>query len=316
MAARSDLIRPGREITGIAAVLLPYLDGRIDWASYDRMLTATVEAGLTPAVNMDTGYVNLLTPAERRAVLDRARSTLGGTPFVAGAFVDQAADDPRLATDGYRAAIAEVVAHGGTPVVFPSPGLSAVPEPEVAAALRSLTVDCDRFIAFELGPMFVPFGRIWSLDTYAEVVAIESCIGAKHSSLDRSLEWDRLAVRDRVRPEFHVFTGNDLAIDLVMWGSDYLLGLAAFAPHRFAARDAAWAFGDERFFAMNDALQALGSFAFRAPVPAYKHDAAMCLAHQGLIATGETHPLAPARPASDADVLAALLARVDEVFDA
>ena len=307
-------IHPDRKITGIAAVLLPYRDGAIDWSSFDRMLAATVEAGLTPAVNMDTGYVNLLTPAERTAVLERARATLAGVPFAAGAFVDDPA--PTLAVDAYRHAIGEVVEHGATPVVFPSPGLSAVPDPGVADALRAVTAGCDRFIAFELGPMFVPFGRIWSLDTYAEVLEIETCIGAKHSSLDRSLEWDRLALRDRVRPDFHVFTGNDLAIDLVMWGSDYLLGLAAFAPHRFAARDAAWHAGDDRFFAMNDALQAIGTFSFRAPVPAYKHDAALCLAQQGLISSGEPHPLAPVRPAGDAEVLAALLARVDEVFDA
>ena len=29
-----------------------------------------------------------------------------------------------------------------------------------------------------------------------------------------------------VRPEFHVFTGNDLAIDIVRYGSDWLLGLS------------------------------------------------------------------------------------------
>ena len=33
-----------------------------------------------------------------------------------------------------------------------------------------------------------------------------------------------------VRPDFLVLTGNDLAIDMVMYGSDYLLGLSTFAP--------------------------------------------------------------------------------------
>jgi hypothetical protein len=49
--------------------------------------------------------------------------------------------------------------------------------------------------------------------------------GLKHSSLRRDLEWERLEVRDRVRPGFRLMTGNDLAIDLVVHGSDYLLGL-------------------------------------------------------------------------------------------
>jgi len=36
-------------------------------------------------------------------------------------------------------------------------------------------------------------------------------IGAKHSSLERSPEWDRLALRDEVRPDFHVFTYQRIA---------------------------------------------------------------------------------------------------------
>src|SRR5206468_1649384 len=83
-----------------------------------------------------------------------------------------------------------------------------------------------------------------SLDAYEGLLGVGSCIGAKHSSLSRAAEWDRLALRDRVRPEFHVFTGNDLAIDMVCYGSDYLLGLSAFAPAAFAERDRRWANGE------------------------------------------------------------------------
>jgi len=83
--------------------------------------------------------------------------------------------------------------------------------------------------------MFAPFGKIYSLEVYRGLLSIKSCIGAKHSSLSRDLEWQRLTLRDALRPEFHVFTGNDLAIDMVMYGSDYLLGLSTFAPDLFAA---------------------------------------------------------------------------------
>ena len=89
--------------------------------------------------------------------------------------------------------------------------------------------------------MFLPQGRLLSLEGFEALLSIPSCVGAKHSSLDRGMEWDRLAVRDRVRPDFLVLTGNDLAIDMVLHGSDYLLGLAAFAPDWFAARDRCWA---------------------------------------------------------------------------
>ena len=47
----------------------------------------TADCGLTPAVNMDTGYVNLIDDATRRMVLENTRSVLAGREFVAGAFV-------------------------------------------------------------------------------------------------------------------------------------------------------------------------------------------------------------------------------------
>ena len=103
------------------------------------------------------------------------------------------------------------------------------------------------------------------LEAYAELMPIPNCLGAKHSSLSRRLEWERLALRDRLRPEFHVFTGNDLAIDMVRYGSDWLLGLSTAWPEAFALRDRWWAAGDSRFDELDDALQALGDFAFRRP---------------------------------------------------
>jgi hypothetical protein len=129
--------------------------------------------------------------------------------------------------------------------------------------------------------------------------------------LSRAAEWDRLAVRDRVRPDFHVFTGNDLAIDMVCYGSDYLLGLSAFAPAAFAARDRMWAEGDRAFHELNDLLQYLGAFAFRAPVPAYRHDAALFLQLRGRIASDATPVGAVRRDESDRAVLADIAARLD-----
>jgi hypothetical protein len=114
-------------------------------------------------------------------------------------------------------------------------------------------------------------------------------------------------LRDRVRPSFLVLTGNDLAIDMVMYGSDYLLGLATFAPDVFARRDAAWAAGDAAFFELNDALQYLGRFAFRRPVPAYRHDAAMFLELRGWASSSFVPAGVPRRPASDVEVLRDIL---------
>lgn len=141
---------------------------------------------------------------------------------------------------------------------------------------------------------------------------IPQIVGMKHSSLNRELEWERLALRDGVRPDFKIYTGNDLAVDMVMYGSDYLLGLSAFCPEAFAARDKLWETSDPRFYELNDLLQYLGFFAFRPPVPTYKHTAAQFLKLRGRIKTDIPHPKAQRRPESDLEVLKKISDRLDE----
>jgi dihydrodipicolinate synthase/N-acetylneuraminate lyase len=297
------MVRPRRNIRGVSAILLPFTaDGAIDWESFDAHVARTADAGLTPAVNMDTGYVHLLDDALRREVLDRTRGVLGDRPFVGGAFVGDvpgAAFDP----DAYFRQIDFICGKGGVPVIFQSYGLTGLSDDRLIDAYTEFGNHCDRFIAFELSPVFAPFGKIYSLEVYRGLLGVRQCIGAKHSSLHREPEWRRLILRDKARPDFHVFTGNDLAIDMVMYGSDYLLGLSTFAPDLFARRDAFWAAGDPAFYELNDALQYLGFLAFRAPVPAYKHSAAMFLNLRGWSRTDAAHPLSPSRPASDRAIL-------------
>ena len=295
-------VLPGRTITGMSAILLPHLDpSTVDWASLDGHIARTHEAGLTPAVNMDTGYVQLLDAATRLQVLDRAAAITGGD-FVAGAFT---ADQPGAAfdLDAYLRAVEEITVRGGIPVIFPSHGLNGHGDAAWLDAHGRLAAHIDRFIGFELGPMFVPYGRIVSLDTYRGLLELPQCVGAKHSSLDRELEWDRLTLRDEMRPEFMVLTGNDLAIDMVMYGSDYLLGLSTFAPDKFAERDRLWAEGDPGFYQFNDVLQYLGHFTFRPPVPAYRHSAAVFLQMRGWAESPAVPIGAPTRPDSDQAIL-------------
>jgi hypothetical protein len=90
---------------------------------------------------------------------------------------------------------------------------------------------------------------------------------------------------------------------MVMYGSDYLLGLSTFCPDLFARRDALWESGDPDFYQLNDVLQYLGFFAFRHPTSAYKHSAAMFLHQRGWIQSDITHPDSPQRPASDRAIL-------------
>src|SRR5688500_4631409 len=104
----------------MSAVLLPHTtDGAIDWPAVEAHIARTRDAGLVPAVNMDTGYVQLLDDRSRARVLDLAASDV----FVAGAYV---ADGPGDAFDvgAYASATAAIEARGGIPVVFPSHGLN------------------------------------------------------------------------------------------------------------------------------------------------------------------------------------------------
>ncbi|MDZ4769534.1 MAG: dihydrodipicolinate synthase family protein [Chloroflexota bacterium] len=305
-----SLIQSRRKITGMSAILLPFLDGGdIDWRSFERHIERTARAGLTPAVNMDTGYANLIAEETRREVLERTQRVLGGTPFVAGAYVGDA-PGASFNLDAYRQQIGTIQAQGGTPVIFQSYGLTAQHDHAIVESYHQIARETDGFIGFELGTMFAPFGRIYSLEVYQGLMAIPQCIGAKHSSLSRRLEWDRLVLRNAQRPDFKVLTGNDLAVDMVMYGSDYLLGISTFAPDLFARRDALWQQNSPDFYELNDLLQYLGFFAFRAPVPAYKHSAAQFLKLRGWIASDLTHPKSAARPASDVAILAEIADRL------
>jgi dihydrodipicolinate synthase/N-acetylneuraminate lyase len=256
-----------------------------------------VKAGITPAVNMDTGFGPQLSPAQRVEVLKLTRKALGAAPFIAGAC---------CFGETYEQAVASILEVGAIPIVFQSEAFANDP----IALYRKILAPAPTALAFELGPMFAPFGRIYDLDTYRRLMDLPNVVGAKHSSLSRELEMQRLELRDRHRPDFKVYTGNDLAIDLVMYGSDYLLGISTFDPEAFARRDRWWAESDPRFFELNDALQALGAVAFRDPVPAYKDSAAAYLKVTGKMKDPLPHPSCPRRPANEGEFLAPLARQI------
>ena len=301
--------RLGRKVTGMAAVLLPFTErGGIAEDAFVACLRETVAAGLTPAVNMDTGYVNLLSDGEKARVLVLTRQALGGAPFVAGAYIEGQEGD---VTGLYRREIARIAEYGGTPIFFQTARLHDVPAAKVVETYAAASEGVETAYAFELGKMFAPNGEIWSDDVFEGLLQVPQIKGMKHSSLDRVREIERLATRDRLRPDFQIFTGNDLGIDMIEYGSDYLLGLAAFSPAKFAERDRLWAAGDTGYLPVADALQLLGSIAFRPPVPAYKHSAAIFLHLLGKIPTDRTHPRSPERPPWERELLTSCAQRLE-----
>jgi 4-hydroxy-tetrahydrodipicolinate synthase len=257
----------------------------------------TWEAGLDVAVNLDTGFGDLLTPAEREAALDVARAALGPSArLYAGAYTE----DRPSPEEGYARAVASVEKRGATPVIVQCAAMHKMGPREKARLYAAIAARAERgALGFELSPRFAAHGEIWDDETFARLLDVPDLLGAKHSSLDRATELARLVARDARRPDFRIYTGNDLAIDMIAYGSDYLLGLATFAPAAFAERDAALTAGDISFLAKNDALQHLGNVGFREPIPAYKHSAALFLHLTGALEFAEVHPRAPRRPELD-----------------
>jgi 4-hydroxy-tetrahydrodipicolinate synthase len=217
--------QPYRKVQGIAAALLPFeMNGRVAVEAFQNHLQATHSAGLMNAVNMDTGYVNLLGEAETLDVLRWTREALGGNvPFVAGAYIEgQDGDVVKL----YRKQMDAIVAHGGIPILFQTSWLHGKTSAEKAAAYAAASRGYSQVLAFELGTMFAPNGEIFDEETIRRLMDIPQITGMKHSSLDRLTELSRLKFRDARRPDFLIYTGNDRV----------RIGLFAGAGHVYAGK--------------------------------------------------------------------------------
>ena len=172
------------------------------------------------------------------------------------------------------------------------------------ASIRRPPAATPRSLAFELGQHVRAQRRDFRrAKLFLGLMDIPEIKGLKHSSLDRLVELERLSLRDAHRPDFRIYTGNDLGINMIEYGSDYLLGLATFAPEKFAETRRLWEQGDAGYYALSDALQYLGNVAFREPVPAYKHSAAVFLQLIGSAPSSLTHPRNIQRPAWEGEML-------------
>ena len=303
IASRHQARKLTRRTLGYAACLLPFeKDGSISTDSFQAAVARTTDAGLGCAVNMDTGYANYLEPEQRSLILKLTAEVIAGRrDFIAGVFVEGLDGD---LVSLYRTQMDEIVSHGGTPILFQTTRFHAWKPSEIVNLYSQVCEGYESVMGFELGSMFAPNGMIFDEETIRGLIGIPSLKGIKHSPLDRGTELRRLEIRDEIRPDFRIFTGNDLAIDMTEYGSDYLLGLAAFCPELFALRDKYWLEGDERYAALTDAIQYLGNVSFRAPVPAYKHSCAVFQNLIGRCPSPLTHPKSASRPDWEAEILA------------
>ena len=153
------MLKPKRTITGMSAILLPFQEnGAIDWDGFADHVERTVAAGLTPAINMDTGFGNLIDDDTKAKALKVTGAITGRKQCIAGAFVGDAAG-AEFDLDAYRRAIDPILKGGETPIVFQSHGLTAQPGPEIVESYRRIGDHCGRFLGFELSRQFRPVRR-------------------------------------------------------------------------------------------------------------------------------------------------------------
>ena len=306
-------LTPARLIDGCGALPLPFDDdGQPDLDALAALVQQTYAAGLTPAINTHAGSAELLTDDERDDVLAVTAGVALGRRFLAAVVADAGAEPLALR---YARAMSRVRRQGGTPMLWPCAELTTLDDDAVTDVHRAATLDDAGVLAVEVGPAIAAGGRVYSLDVFQHLMDVPALGGLFHASHSRVSEWYRLEARDTRRPEFRLYSGHDLAIDMPAYGSDYLLASAGVLPEAFRLRDRLWTAGDAHVTDVNDALQFVSSVMHRPPVAAARHSAALLLDIRGASRSASPHPGSARRPDADRDLLRGALERLDALLE-
>lgn len=292
------LVRPigfGREPALIAALSIPVTnDGDIDFTVFAQDLERTAGYGIEPAVLMDTYQINLCTADQQTRGLEVTREVMAGRPFTAGVFIEDAVEgegvEAVIRAYQKKVELLETV-YGASPIIFQTERLKGADADTVTTVYRELSkASRGGLKAFELSPVFAPNGWMFPEDSLIEILADDKWVGAKHSSLNPSMEWVLLQKMHRIGKR--LYTGNDYDFaSMMLNGSDALLGIATFIPDKFRELANALRDGEQKhFFALAAAMEFLGRVAFQPPVPAYKHGAAMVKKMRGWYPTDHLLP--------------------------
>src|SRR5215204_190865 len=140
-------IRPRRKVKHMAAALLPFENnGAIAVEAFQTHLLRTHSAGLTNAVNMDTGYINYLSEPEQQLVLEWTREALpANTKFVAGAYIERLDGD---VVTLYRRKLDQICEYGGTPIIIQTARLHHQPAREKIRCYQEICRGYDEVLCF------------------------------------------------------------------------------------------------------------------------------------------------------------------------
>jgi len=254
----------------IPATVLPMTeDYKIDEPGLRRYIHWLVEQGVVGvAINVDTGEGPHLSPAERVRVLEIVAEEVNGrVPIIAGLIASYTTRAVELARQAQSAGADALL-------VFPIPAFQDPSlDPEVpyryhAAIAKSVDIP---LILFQLQPALG--GCLFSRETLARLVGIESVIALKEASFDAMRFLGTKAVLERAPRRITLLTGNDNFIleSFVLGAEGALIGFGTLATAIQVQMVKAWQQGDlAEAFRLGRTIQPLADAIFAPPVRDYR----------------------------------------------
>jgi len=312
-AREEDLMDATAKPRLCVAALLPFLDGKPDWASFEKMLgwmnTCAAHFGIEIVfvLNADTGYVFNLTTGLYEEVLRRFRGLYPNTSFICGVTaVGASPTDFKAACYHPQLEIAQ--AHAPCEVMLmTSQALNALGPEKRRDAYYEIAEKVEvPALVHALEPAFVPWATPFEPWLLHELARHEKFVGGKISTLDEPhfLYWAAMT-RD-LGLDFAPHSGDDFGIaSAIRMGLPLLIGAGVSACPLICAARKYWREEDfdSRVYKLFEAFQSLEDAVFRldakGSAAAYKHSTAVILKMLGLIASSEVHPDCPDKRGSD-----------------
>jgi dihydrodipicolinate synthase/N-acetylneuraminate lyase len=298
------------------ATLLPFKDGKPDWAGFARCIRWMQEAAarfgieIVFVLNADTGYIFDLSVDLYSEVLRRFREDFPEQKFIAGVTARGAEGDSVFQADRYRPLLEAAQVHDNCEVMIMTSRLLNALEP---ARRRDAYFSIAEFITrpalvHALEPAFVAWATPYEPWLLWQLAQHPKFVGGKISTLDEPhfLYWAAMC-RD-LRLDFTPHSGDDFGISTaIKLGLPLLIGAGASAAPLICAAMDMWHDGggeqvsgtsaagfDTRVYKLFEALQSFEDTVFRldsrGSAAAYKHSTAHALHLLGLLDAPEAHP--------------------------
>tara|TARA_R110002096_G_scaffold147220_16_gene306970 strand:- start:2308 stop:3390 length:1083 start_codon:yes stop_codon:yes gene_type:complete len=286
------------------ATLLPFVDGKPDWAGFEKSIRWMIRSGehfgveMAFVLNADTGYIFNLSIDLYREVIERFRALFPDPKIICGVTA-VGAEGETFDPSWYHPHLDICQSFDNVEaMLMTSRQLNALsPEPRRDAYFEiaeHLTVPG---IVHALEPAFVPWATPYGPWLLHELAHHEKFIGGKISTLDEPhfLYWASMC-RDLNLP-FLPHSGDDFGIaSAIKLGLPLLIGAGVSACPLICAARKLWLEDsfDTRVYKLFEAFQSLEDSVFRldenGSAAAYKHSTAFCLKLLGLIDSTEIHP--------------------------